>query len=356
MSKYWISGGSYFGAQSIGDSQNNTYNLQEQTNTHEVRCKHQSAIGSVQCPSETNTETKVNKTNGKYQLNGGVFYGPMTIGDGNTVNNIHIHIGDADAITHTQTLHLDTDAILPSASTSKYTYQIKTIQSKKRARSITHENSDNKPKNKKQKLNEFTENVSKSNDNNDIIKDKKYDNINDIDGVAKNNESSINKNKQILTNFVPEKQKKIKKRQRYDLVKIKEAFHRIYGYDKDTKEDLCEKKNKNTKSVEFGFYDNKPFDVRAAVTYVNIRPMQEDVDYGELVRNNVNKTTIVRHWCTYIGLNQQAKKTLQKHKQYLKQILDENKKPKEFKCLRENCKHKKLTTMKQWKNHCRKHK
>eukprot|EP01084_Bolivina_argentea_P244082 408982_1 len=313
MSKYWISGGSYFGAQSIGDSQNNTYNLQEQTNTHEVRCKHQSAIGSVQCPSETNTETKVNKTNGKYQLNGGVFYGPMTIGDGNIVNNIHIHIGDSEP-KRTQTLPQ-----LPNASTSKYIYQIKPIQSKKRPRSITHENSDNKPKNKKQKLNEFTENVSKSNDNNDIIEDKrnilcKFDN-NDIDDVTTNNESSISKNKQILTEIVSEKQKKTKARPRYDLVKIKEAFHRIYGYDKDTKETLCEKKDKNKESVAFVFNDNKPFDIDDDVPCVNIEPIKKDKVYKKLVNKidiNVDHRMIKRHWCMYIGLNERSKKSKKK--------------------------------------------
>eukprot|EP01084_Bolivina_argentea_P043041 79324_1 len=217
MSAIAVSGGEYYGATSFGHSQNNNYNFQHQTING---CQNETQL-QIDSPSDTNTENKLNHANGKYNINGGSFYGSMTVGDGNTMNHIHFHISDPNVITRidpntiAQALQQVSNGQVtnyPSAPTN--CSENKTIQnSRKRALSITHEHSDNEPKNKKRKLNEFDENVCEF-DENDIIEDKqeipcefdkKYDNINDIDGVAKNNESSISTNKQILTDFVSEK-------------------------------------------------------------------------------------------------------------------------------------------------------
>eukprot|EP01084_Bolivina_argentea_P307146 530834_1 len=99
MSTINVSGGEYYGATSFGHSQNNNYNFQHQTIND---CQNEQQL-QIQCPSDTNTENKLNNTNGKYNLTGGVFHGPLIVGDGNTVNHIHIHSNDPDTIIHIDT-------------------------------------------------------------------------------------------------------------------------------------------------------------------------------------------------------------------------------------------------------------
>eukprot|EP01084_Bolivina_argentea_P307144 530828_1 len=327
--KYAITvSGAVFG-QGIGDGQTNTFNHQNTINNNNTDKKSQ-----FKSSSTTITEHNLNDHSG---------FTAIQLGDNahNTYNNhIHIHINDTK----------QTEVI------TKALESFTQIKSNPKKRSLSSTNIDNQPVMKKRKL---TQSNEKACDTNGKIEHKKGDNINDIDGVTNNNESSIITNKETLTNVASEKPKKSKPTKiQYDLVKIEKVFDTMYKYDETTKIKLQDKVDANKKSVEFVRGDEKPFEIDDVTSYVDIKPMEKNEDYIKLISpQKVNKKLISRHWYRYVGLRQNGKKRKSgKHAQYLKTIMDSNNNVKEYKCLRKNCKHKKLTKKKQWKNHTQRHK